>query len=184
MFFEFTVNSFKFVFLIIYSLIHFIKFILNLPSNSLKSVIKKSIRNQGSRENSNEIIELSKISKTIENKHSRINNRNKEILEAWYKNNITHPYASKNEIKELVLLTGLEENRIKRWLDNKRIKSKIKPRKLFTAEDTSILMKFFEKQTDHPGPADLTLLANLIQKDSKKIQSWFARQRFLKKEAI
>ena len=45
-------------------------------------------------------------------------------------------------------------------VDNTRINSNIKPRKLFTVEDTAILINFFEKETDHPGPADLTLLAN------------------------
>jgi hypothetical protein len=45
-------------------------------------------------------------------------------------------------------------------------------------------MRFFDNQTNHPGPADLSLLAQLIQKDSKKIQTWFARQRFFKKKNI
>ncbi len=32
-------------------------------------------------------------------------------------------------------------------------------------------MNFFDKQSDHPGPADLLILANLVQKDSKNIQA-------------
>jgi hypothetical protein len=44
------------------------------------------------------------------------------------------------------------------------------------------LLSFFKNTSEHPGPADLSMLANLIEKDSKKIQQWFARQRFLKKK--
>jgi hypothetical protein len=51
-------------------------------------------------------------------KKTRIENRNKDILEAWFHNNISYPYASKCEISRLVLLTGIESKKIKRWLDN------------------------------------------------------------------
>jgi hypothetical protein len=44
---------------------------------------------------------------------------------------------------------------------------------LFTDEDNTILIRLFDNQTKHHGPADLSLLAQLIQKDSKKIQTWF-----------
>jgi hypothetical protein len=178
-FFEFSVNFFKLIFLIIYSMIHCCNFILNLSSDILKNVIMKLKKNDGFKENSQELIVTSKCAK--KNTKEKISNRNKKILEAWYKNNNRHPYASKNKIKKLALLTGLQENKIKRWLDNTRINSKIKPRKLFTVEETSILINFFEKETDHPGPAVLTFLANLVQKDSKKVQAWFSRHRFVKK---
>ncbi len=57
-----------------------------------------------------------------------------------------HPYASKSEMNELHLLTGLEHIRIKRWLKNRRIKqskTETKPRKLFTPGEKSILLDFF-----------------------------------------
>jgi dGTP triphosphohydrolase len=139
-------------------MIHCFNFILNLSSDILKNVMKKFKRNNDFKENSQDLIIISKCSK--KKTKQRISNRNIEILEAWYKNNNRHPYASKNEINNLALLTGLQENEIKRWLDNTRINSKTKPRKLFTVEDTGILINFFEKETDHPGPADLTFLVN------------------------
>ncbi len=76
-------------------------------------------------------------------------------------------------------MTGIEERKIKRWLDNRRLKDTTKPRKLFTDDDNALL-NFFENQYCHPGPADLSLLSNLVQKDCKKIQAWFARKRFIK----
>jgi hypothetical protein len=98
----------------------------------------------------------------------------KEILEAWYRDNIMHPYASKSEMNELHLLTGLEHIRIKRWLENRRIKqskTETKPRKLFTPGEKSILLEFFNNNSyfknNHPGPADISVLANLVGKDSK-----------------
>lgn len=114
-----------------------------------------------------------------------IERRFKRILEAWYKDNMMHPYASKTELQELHLVTGLEKKKIKRWLDNRRVKqskTEDKPRKLFSSEEKNILLSFFKNTSEHPGPADLSMLANLIEKDSKKIQQWFARQRFLKKK--
>jgi hypothetical protein len=38
-----------------------------------------------------------------------IKRRFKRILEAWYKDNMMHPYASKTELQELHLVTGLEK---------------------------------------------------------------------------
>jgi hypothetical protein len=72
-------------------------------------------------------------------------------------------------------------------LDNRRVKqskTEDKPRKLFSSEEKNILLSFFKNTSEHPGSADLSILANLIEKDSKKIQQWFARQRFLKKKTI
>ena len=40
-----------------------------------------------------------------------IKRRFKRILEAWYKDNMMHPYASKTELQELHLVTGLEKKK-------------------------------------------------------------------------
>jgi hypothetical protein len=82
-----------------------------------------------------------------------------------------HPYASKTELQELHLVTGLEKKKIKRWMDNRRVKqskTEDKPGKLFSSEEKNILLSFFKNTSEHPGPADLSMLANLIEKDSKK----------------
>ena len=150
--FEITVNSFKICFLIFYVLIHCYNVTISIISNFLKSIINKE----------NKIIdEVQESARWIsespaKHKKTRIENRNKDILEAWFHNNISCPYASKFEISRLVLLTGIESKKIKWWLNNKRNRSQIKPRKLFTDEDNAILMRFFDNQTNHPGPADLS----------------------------
>jgi hypothetical protein len=75
------------------------------------------------------------------------------------------PYALKTELQEFHLVTGLEK-KIKRWLDNKRVKqskTEDKPRKLFSSEEKNILLSFFKNTSEHPGPADLSMLANLIE---------------------
>jgi len=45
-------------------------------------------------------------------------------------------------------------------------------------------LDFFNNNSNHPGPADISVLANLVGKDTKKIESWFSRQRFLKKKIL
>jgi hypothetical protein len=62
-FFEFSVNFFKLIFLIIYSMIHCCYFILNLSSDILKNVIMKLKRNDGFKENSQELIVTSNRAK-------------------------------------------------------------------------------------------------------------------------
>ncbi len=164
MYFAFTINSFKLIFLVIYAVIYCLNGLINFITCILKTLItKRSLRNQ-------ETI----IQNRPQPQKKRINIRCKKILEAWYQNNITHPYASKFELNELLLLTGIEERKIKRWLDNRRLKDTTKPRKLFTDDDNALLKNFFENF--------LSLLSYLVQKDCKKIQAWFARKRFIKKK--
>jgi hypothetical protein len=40
------------------------------------------------------------------------------------------------------------------------------------------LRKYYETQTNHPGPEELLLLENAIKKDKTKIRQWFSMQRF------
>jgi hypothetical protein len=51
--------------------------------------------------------------KLLETQTECIERRFKRILEAWYKDNMMHPYASKTELQELHLVTGLEKKKNK-----------------------------------------------------------------------
>ena len=151
---------------------------MNILSIFLKKFIHGVIQRKHQEKTLLETRSIPKPKKKFIQKHS------KEILEAWYRDNIMHPYASISEMNELHLLTGFEHIRIKRWLENRRIKqskTETKPRKLFTPGEKSILLDFFNNNSNHHGPADISVSANLVGKDSKKIESWFSRQRFLKK---
>jgi hypothetical protein len=59
-------------------------------------------------------------------------------------------------------------------LDNRRVKqskTEDKPRKLYSSEEKNILLSFFKNTSEHPGPADLSMLANLkkfFKKNFKK----------------
>ena len=98
-YFAFTINSFKLIFLVIYAVIYCLNGLINFITCILKTLItKRSLRNQ-------ETV----IQNRPQPQKKRINIRCKKILEAWYQNNITHPYASKIELNELLLLTGIEE---------------------------------------------------------------------------
>lgn len=44
----------------------------------------------------------------------------RDILNQWYKDNITHPYPTEQQRGELAQLTGLSAQQVKRWLANKR----------------------------------------------------------------
>jgi hypothetical protein len=97
-------------------LIHCYNVTNSIISNFLKSIINKENKIRD---------ELQESAKGIsenpaKHKKTRIENRNKDFLEAWFQNNIIYPYSSKCEISRLVLLTGIENKKIKRWLDNKR----------------------------------------------------------------
>lgn len=44
----------------------------------------------------------------------------RDILNQWYKDNITHPYPTDQQREELAQQTGLSTQQVKRWLANKR----------------------------------------------------------------
>jgi hypothetical protein len=109
-------------------------------------------------------------------------------LEKWFESRKLHPYASNTDIQVLALKTKVEEIKIKKWIENKRTRSKLKA----SANDTSItylskndkiiLRNFYNSKTKHPGPEDLIILENVIQKEKTKIRSWFNNQRFRDKD--
>jgi hypothetical protein len=109
-------------------------------------------------------------------------------LEKWFESRKLHPYASNTDIQVLALKTKVEENKIKKWIENKRTRSKLKA----SANDTSItylskndkiiLRNFYNSKTKHPGPEDLIILENVIQKEKTKIRAWFNNQRFRDKD--
>ena len=104
---------------------------------------------------------------------------NKKILENWLKSNSTNSYANSIEIVQLSLKTDLPESRIKKWLHNKRSRSKTvlingtKPNKCFTKQDKLLLKTFYDTKTTKPGPNDLSMLAECIQKKENRIKRWF-----------
>ncbi len=94
-----------------------------------------------------------------------------------------HPYAKSTDLLELSQQTQMEISRIKKWLHNQRVRriQKMglqKPSKYFTIEDKKILQNFFSTISSRPGPEDLANLAKMMQKDEKKIRSWFNNARF------
>ena len=109
-------------------------------------------------------------------------------LEKWFESRKLHPYASNTDIQVLALKTKVEEIKIKKWIENKRTRSKLKA----SANDTSItylskndkiiLRNFYNSKTKHPGPEDLIILENVIQKEKTKIRAWFNNQRFRDKD--
>lgn len=109
-------------------------------------------------------------------------------LERWFESRKLHPYASNTDIQVLALKTKVEEIKIKKWIENKRTRSKLKA----SANDTSItylskndkiiLRNFYNSKTKHPGPEDLIILENVIQKEKTKIRAWFNNQRFRDKD--
>ena len=109
-------------------------------------------------------------------------------LEKWFESRKLHPYASNTDIQVLALKTKVEEIKIKKWIENKRTRSKLNA----SANDTSItylskndkiiLRNFYNSKTKHPGPEDLIILENVIQKEKTKIRAWFNNQRFRDKD--
>ena len=71
-------------------------------------------------------------------------------------------------------------------MENQRTKRSIefptvKRHNYFTQEDKRILMNFFALKS-HPNLIDIIQLAQLLNKDEKKIKQWFAGKRYLSKE--
>jgi succinate dehydrogenase flavin-adding protein (antitoxin of CptAB toxin-antitoxin module) len=139
----------------------------------------------------NKIIEGSDVSINNDNvissefevspKKEKIEQFAKKILEDWFFSNKEYPYASKADIVELISKTHLDEKSIRRWLYNKRYRTQTHQRKGFSEIDKKVLLEFFHNQNNHPGPADLELLGKILQKDEKKIRSWFNIMRHRKK---
>lgn len=118
----------------------------------------------------------------------------KKILESWFEVNKNHPYVTQSVIIELSLKTNLDFDSVKRWIENKRTRTKdlsvVKGTKnnranqYFTCEDNAILKNFYKFKSNHPGPKDLELLKTLIEKDEKKIRNWFNLERFRQKKLV
>ncbi len=111
----------------------------------------------------------------------------KSILENWLEKNKNHPFVCNIELKELSIKTNLDRKYIKRWLDNQRSKLRKKgdiPAKCFSTKDKIVLQNFFYKNTKHPGPNDIAILADIIKKDQNKIKTWFTQERFKNKERL
>ena len=110
----------------------------------------------------------------------------RKTLENWFELHKNYPYATKSELINLSLITNYDIKKVKRWLENKRRKSKevflLRPGKLFNDEDKQIMQNFFKNKSDHPGPDDLDFLENIIQKDKKQIRNWFNHERFKSKK--
>lgn len=109
-------------------------------------------------------------------------------LEKWFESRKLHPYASNTDIQVLALKTKVEENKIKKWIENKRTRSKLNASAndtsitYFSKNDKIILRNFYNSKTKHPGPEDLIILENVIQKEKTKIRAWFNNQRFRDKD--
>lgn len=133
----------------------------------------------------NEKIERNHVpeeSEVLRKKRDVLTNKTKIILEKWFEENISHPYASKVTLFQLSLKTGVAEYKLQRWIEYKRTvtseKKNGKPYVYFSIEDKKILRNFFDNQCKHPGPGDLTFLSKILEKDEKKIRTWFTNQRF------
>ena len=97
--------------------------------------------------------------------------------------NKNHPYATPSVIIELSFKKNLDFDSVKRWIENKRTRTKDsnvkkgtknnRSNQYFTFEDKVILKNFYALKSNHPGPEDLELLKTLIKKDEKKIRNWF-----------
>ena len=78
----------------------------------------------------------------------------------------------------------MEENKIKKWIENKRTRTKSNSNgkdfsiTYLSKNDKIILRNFYNTKTKHPGPEDLIILENVIHKEKTKIRAWFNNQRF------
>jgi hypothetical protein len=76
----------------------------------------------------------------------------------------------------------MDEKKVRKWIENKRARLKLKENsdsfKYFSKNDKAILRDYYNSKTKFPGPEDLMILENVIQKDKLKIRAWFNFQRF------
>jgi hypothetical protein len=103
----------------------------------------------------------------------------------WFEVNKLNPYPSNSDLDFLALKTKLKENKIKKWIGNRRTRSNIKKSDAngthLSNEDRSIMKTFYSTKRNHPGPDDLLLLERVTQKDRNKIRQWFNNERFREK---
>ena len=111
-----------------------------------------------------------------------LDHKSKLELENWFSSKHLHPYATNTEITILALKTKMDEKKVKKWIENKRVRLKLKENsdsfKYFSKNDKGILRDYYNSKTKLPGPEDLMILENVIQKDKLKIRAWFNFQRF------
>ena len=114
-----------------------------------------------------------------------LNKKSKLELENWFELKQYHPYPSKTDVAILSLKTNSIEKQVKKWIENKRTRLKINTINenecYLTADDKTILRKYYETQTNHPGPEELLFLENVIKKEKTKIRQWFNMRRFKEK---
>ncbi len=109
----------------------------------------------------------------------------KNELERWFEANASHPYATQKDLFELHKRTSLEIKTIKRWLDNRRTKSKTNVHirtnckySHFLPAEKIYLNEFYSNKTRNPDSKQIVLLADILQRNEKKIRAWFANKRF------
>ena len=76
----------------------------------------------------------------------------------------------------------MDEKKVKKWIENKRARLKLKENSdsfnYFSKNDIAILRDYYNSKTKFPCPEDSMILENVIQKDKLKIIAWFNYQRF------
>jgi hypothetical protein len=117
-------------------------------------------------------------------KYITISKENRHILNNWLQDNIDYPYATQFDIKALQTQTGLSEKRIRDWLNWQRTNKKELQVPYFSIEDKIIMMRFYNDVSKHPGPQDLELLSNKLQRDWKRIRMFFNKERFVEKNYL
>lgn len=105
----------------------------------------------------------------------------RKFLEDWLEKHKNNPYPTSFELLKLWKETGVEVDIIKTWFKNKRSRSQDIVKKsshYFSIEEKKFLNSYFNNKNIHPGPLELAELSRLLNKDDKKIRSWFAKERF------
>jgi hypothetical protein len=104
-------------------------------------------------------------------------------LENWFQSKIDNPYATKKDLFELQRMTQLDFKTIKRWLDNRRNRTKDKRcsvinKSKFSFDEKNYLMTFFIKTNGYPVQEDFRLMTQTLQRTNTQIKTWFNAQRF------
>jgi len=94
-------------------------------------------------------------------------------LKKWYDNHESHPYPTKEELRQLALTTKLTDNQINDWLKSER-----------QTVAVSELKKWYDEHKAHPYPTkeeyeELLMTTRLTK---KQINVWFLQERKRRKE--
>ena len=104
-------------------------------------------------------------------------------MDNWFQQKIDNPYATKKDLFELQRITKLDFKTIKRWLDNRRNRTKdtrlsFINKSKFSYDEKCYLMTFFIKTNGYPVQEDFSLMAHTLQRTNTQIKTWFNAQRF------